>query len=371
VRAGNQVSVLSLTSDREKSIDTMDGVDVYRIPLPNIYWPFGETRNRRLHQKFIWHILDMWNPFIYWRTLRFLDKVKPEVLHTNNIRGMSVSVWSAARNRNIPVVHTLRDYSIACARGGMFHRGKNCEQQCGTCRVLTFNKRKASRLVDIVVSNSAFTLKRHQNSGFFGGLPAKVIFNIAKTPEIKAEKNLAASSLRFGYIGRIEQMKGIRIVLEAFSRLEDAECRLVIAGTGEFKYLKSLQKEFADIRINWLGFVEEKAFYDQIDVSIVPSIWHEPLPRALIEAFTYNKAAICSDVGGNVEIGRLGKKVEIFRNENVDDLAKLMRSALADPDKWRYGGFIDDEARKKLGEKVIVEAYTNTYVSAINGRGVK
>ena len=45
-----------------------------------------------------------------------MDQSKPDILHTNTLVGMTPAVWQAARKRNIPIVHTLRDYHLLCPR---------------------------------------------------------------------------------------------------------------------------------------------------------------------------------------------------------------------------------------------------------------
>ena len=63
-----------------------------------------------------WHLGDTWNRKAARRFGRILDIEKPDVVHTNNLTGFSVSLWSEANRRNIRIVHTLRDYSLTCKR---------------------------------------------------------------------------------------------------------------------------------------------------------------------------------------------------------------------------------------------------------------
>lgn len=367
--SGHSVEVVTLTDDN-KSEEIINGVNVIRFPLPNIYWPYGEMKSRRNIQKLLWHVLDCWNPVIYRKAFLAMKDFKPDVVHTNNIRGFSVSVWAAARSLGIPTVHTLRDYSLVCSKGGMFSGNKNCEQRCVACKVLTENKKKSSGLVDFVVSNSAFTLSAHKKEGFFHGIPSDVIFNIGgknSNQEIKKISNTEKNQVNFGYIARIEKMKGIEDLLEAFSLINSEFISLYIAGQGESKYVEWLKNKYNSPNIKWLGFTSEKSFYSNIDVAVVPSVWNEPLPRGLIEAFNNGKSAICSEAGGNLEVAELGACWASYPVGDINSLAKIISAVLNNPDKWvSGGGYASVHAEEVFSEKYVVEKYLRAYNAAIS-----
>jgi glycosyltransferase involved in cell wall biosynthesis len=219
--------------------------------------------------------------------------------------------------------------------------------------------------VNVVVSNSQFTLARHREAGFFRDVPSRVVFNIGQDVSQKSATT-DPNVLTFGYIARVEEAKGIEIVLEALKGLKASNWRLVIAGTGKADYVRRLQDRHVDKRITWLGFVSEKDFYDIIDVCLVPSLWHEPLPRSLIECFSYGRAAIYSDVGGNQEIGRLGKLARKYSASDISALAELLNEALAHMEDWKVGGgFATSADRARVAEGTVVSKYVGAYCDAI------
>ncbi len=172
----------------------------------------------------------------------------------------------------------------------------------------------------------------------------------------------------FGYIGRLEPMKGIEVVLEATRKIEAANWQMVIAGSGSDQYVNDLRRRYPDRRIEWLGFVTEEQFYSKIDVCLVPSLWEEPLPRALIECFSFGKAAIYSDSGGNKEIGVFGKQVRQYPASDVDALTDLLNAAVNNPSEWKNGGFASQEAKERVAEKTVVAEYVDGFSSAIRNR---
>ncbi len=128
VNAGHEVYALALHGGNETIHEDIGGVRIIRVPIDNIYWPFGEKRERSVASRAAWHLIDIWNNRAAQRIERIIGTIRPDIVHTNSIRGLSVSVWKAAADAGVPVAHTLRDYSLACGRGGMYRRGHNCER---------------------------------------------------------------------------------------------------------------------------------------------------------------------------------------------------------------------------------------------------
>lgn len=95
VRNGNKVRVVTLHESAKREEKEINGVEVVYLPLKNIYWPFGKTKNKL--SKLIWHIIDMYNPFMYHQVGKEVEIFQPQVVHTNNISGFSVSIWKAIK----------------------------------------------------------------------------------------------------------------------------------------------------------------------------------------------------------------------------------------------------------------------------------
>jgi glycosyltransferase involved in cell wall biosynthesis len=365
VRAGHEVFVLTLHPETETTDTMINGVNVRSVPIDNAYWPYEKIEHRPLDAKLRWHIKDMWNSQAGTRLERYIDIVRPDVMHTNNIRGFSVALWQVANRAGIPIVHTLRDYSLECAWGGMFRKGRNCESRCAECRVLSVTRKFMSSRVQMVVGNSRFTLDSHLAAGYFRGVGNDVIFNIGGQGPAATATPLDDGPLVFGYIGRIEPMKGIEVLLTAMQGLTSGDARLVIAGAGEDAYVAQLKQQFGDPRISWLGFVKANDFYSQIDVCVVPSLWNEPLPRGLLETFTAGKSAIYAETGGSGEAAALGRVARGYRAADAKALRAVMSEALDNPAHWRRGGFASEAARAIVGEDHVVQRYIGAYERAI------
>ncbi|BAL78840.1 glycosyltransferase family 4 protein [Bradyrhizobium cosmicum] len=361
---GEKVAVVCLQDGRTQSVDERNGVRVYRLPLDNDYWPFGRDEKPSSMQRLKWHLRDTWNRKAAERFAEVLDIEKPDVVHTNNLAGFSVSLWSEAKRRNIRIVHTLRDYSLICKRSTLFRAGATCMRRCTACATMTAPYRRASRMVDAVTSNSQFVLDRHLAPGYFTDIPRRVVYNIADTTNLGAIPGPACDDVVFGFIGRIEPEKGIDVVLKAAELLPDAGWQLKIAGRGLEAYVRDLKATSRYDRVQWLGFAKSADFYAAVDVCLISSVWPEPLPRTLIEAIGAGKATICSTAGGIPEISEFSNIVGKYEPHDHRRLAELMQETIRQADRWKKNSPPrPDFATKFTPETItrqILEMYTGT-----------
>lgn len=145
------------------------------------------------------------------------------------------------------------------------------------------------------------------------GLPGtklKLLPHGIPLPELKPERSLNYNSskratIKFFYTGRICYVKGIHILLEAFSFVrKNAELHL-IGGAGnrsEERYMKRLQKKYKyDSNIFWHGKVEYSKIYEVIsryDIMVHPAICLEAFGLNIAEALALGKPVIATRCGG-------------------------------------------------------------------------
>lgn len=361
-RRGHEVHVASLHDDDEQREEQDGDVTVHRLPLRNLYWPFDAERNESKARRLAWHARDRRNPTATRDLVALMDRIRPDVLHTNNLQGFSTEIWAEAKRRNIRIVHTLRDYSLLCARASLYRAGYDCVQRCIDCKLLTGRKKDNSVLVDAVASNSQYVIDTHRRHGYFNATDARVIFNIA---DVRSAPTPAAvpedGGLTFGFIGRVEPEKGIEVVLAAFARLERSDWQLVIAGAGKGSYVADLQARYPDPRIRWLGFVNADDFYAGVDVVIISSTWPEPLPRTMIDCLARGKTVIYSDGGGTPEIGHLAPLGAVYAKDDDAALAARLTDALESAEDWRTVRAVAPEVLEAFSEAKVVGNYLNFY----------
>lgn len=301
VKMGVDVAVIT-TADRNKC-DFINGIRVCYLKIPNLYW-VSVAKEQPLYKKPLWHLIDIYNFLALKQVERIFSDENPNIVHTHNLAGLSVSVWKAALNKSIPIVHTLRDHHLLCCKSSMFKKGRNCRRQCLTCRIYSLPKKRLSASLQAVVGVSRYILDRHIDAGYFGGVSLKrVIPNaVPKVTTAHSEVN-NDGVLRFGLIGYLCEGKGTEYALRRFAAMNLDRAELLVFGNGVTKkYEEYLKRKYSSERIRFLGFVEQSRIYEMIDVTVFPSLWNEALPRTIIESFNHKIPVVASNRGPAKEL---------------------------------------------------------------------
>jgi glycosyltransferase involved in cell wall biosynthesis len=357
---GNEVLVITLGENED--FFNLNGVRVKVLKLENKYWPYNESEKKTL-EKLQWHIRDMSNNKYNKSVKSILNSFNPDIVFTNNLSGFSTNIWGIARELNIKIVHTLRDYYLQCSKTTKFKNGENCKNICLECNLLSKIKKRNSDNVDFLVGISKYILDDHINNGFFKDIPQKVIYNGFDLP-LKREKKIENSleTVTFGFIGQLNESKGIELILESFKSTKKTNWKLQIAGKANDRYINKLNKINNSENITFLGYVESSAFFKSIDVLIAPSIWNEPFGRVVIESIFNNTPVIGSHRGGITEL--LSNNPNFIVQPTVKHFSNLLKIITSNPEFLNT--FIFDETfNNKFQIQEIAKKYLNIFKKLI------
>lgn len=319
--AGHDVRVICLGPESRDYV--VNGVQVEMVRLGNIYWPF-ETKQHNVAKKAVWHLLDSFNAVMLSRCESVLRAHRVDLLHTNNLAGFSIAIWRLGRRLGVPIVHTLRDYYLLCPRTVMFRHGRPCPAQCARCRMFVTPRQVSSRWVNGVVGISRFVLEAHLGAEYFPGALQRVIHNPIELEKAGDPEFSSKSELVFGYLGRLDASKGVELVIDAARELREHHLKVLIAGVGDMPYRESLERMASGLPVQFLGHVAPTEFLRRIDVLVVPSVWHEPMGRVVIEAFAHGKPVIGAARGGIPELIDEGLTGFLFDPGKENNLAAKM-----------------------------------------------
>jgi len=338
---GHQVSVLTLHDDPTHTETMEDGVSVLRYPLRNLYWPFPAEDGRGKAAKLAFHLIDSLNLLMAGAVKDAIRRHKPDIVLSNQLSGFSVLPWRIIHKAGIPILHSFRDFYLLCARSKMFRQGRQCQVRCADCRVLAYPRKQLSRHVDGVTGVSQYMIERHLAYGLFGNaLILPPILSAVNTPPQASARVLAQPDAvrHFGYIGRVEREKGIDALLDGLLTIPPARWKLTIAGIGPEAYVTHLRARCAGLPVDFLGFVPETQFYGGVDVVAVPSIWEEPLPRSVLEAFGHGLTVIASSRGGIPEVVRPGATGYLVDMDRPQEMAAAIARVVEHPLEGRTFG---------------------------------
>jgi glycosyltransferase involved in cell wall biosynthesis len=155
----------------------------------------------------------------------------------------------------------------------------------------------------------------------------------------------ATSDRRLLFVGRLEAVKGVDVLLRAFARIHRAhpEAELVIIGDGERRGdLEQLAEKLGTHdSVRFCGWTSEAGVRSALAEStalVIPSVWPENLPTVALEAIGVGRAIVASRVGGMPELIEEGRTGLLTKPYDVGDLAGALDTLLSDPDLARRMG---------------------------------
>ncbi len=135
-----------------------------------------------------------------------------------------------------------------------------------------------------------------------------------------------------GVIGRLDKAKGFRYAVKTLKKLEkfpDKEFVLKIGGVGPRKdFLVNLIKELnLEDKVEFLGWIDKKSFFSQIDILIFPS-QRETFGLVLLEGMKFCKPIISTSADGPREILRNEIDALIVDVEPLDNTEERIAEAV-------------------------------------------
>lgn len=363
---GLDVAVLAGTSIAEGrepgslDLDEMDGIPVYRVPLPSL------DHSENFHRPPIAR---------YLRAL--IGAHRPEVVHIHNVMRLGADLIPVAKQTGTKVVVTLHDHWGFCFKNTMLRNdGRICHnpQECAACepwvsakgeRPLPIRLRRdyvawCLEQADVLISPSEYLAGAYRTAGVATrierlsyGVDLSIVAAAAKPPSQK---------VRFVCLAYIGEHKGIPVLLAAAERLAGDQSlsgrwSLTIAGPGPPPVrpprpglVEKLQEDIAGGRfagaVEYLGQVPHERAVELMsnsDVVVLASIWPENEPVTLLEAIASGTAQLASRIGGVPGLVEEERSGLLFRPGDAADLADKMRRYISEPAlAARHGAFNRD-----------------------------
>ncbi len=319
----------------------------------------------------------------------YLRAWRPDVVHVTSCDTLSPSVITVAKAHDLPVVVTLTDFWFLCMRhtllkgDGTLCDGPQSAWGCLQClahdaKVYTVPRavlpeaivragltwastrplltrqrglrgvlgdvarrqetvRAALLQADVILAPTAFLRTMFVRNGY----PADRILvspyglDDGWVPEDR--EKTPAPGIRIGYLGQIEPLKGVHLLVQAFRRIMAPDATLTLHGddaknptyTDELRRLSG-----GDPRIRFAGPFKRNGratVLRNLDIVVVPSRWYENAPIVIAEAQAMGTPVIAANLGGMAEVVRDGVDGLLFAPDDVDDLARCLQRVVDEP----------------------------------------
>lgn len=336
IKKGHEVIIITTTTNEKTSVEEVDGLKIYRIKPLNLYAMYNHQNQPEL-LKPIWHVIDLWNPHSYIIVKNILKKEMPDVVHVNNFKGLSLSVFSAAKRLSLPLIFTAHDYSLLCPRANLLNSsGEICTAPSRLCKAyVKIQKYLMDNKPDLVTAPSQFVIDKLKEDRLFEGVKTMKLPLGIELSGKKAEKGYDVIDIL--YVGGLSRHKGVHLLLNAFKKLEFKDIRLHITGKGkdenEFK-----KNAGSDQRIIFHGFVPDEEllkWYQKANVVVVPSIWYETFGLVILESFKCGTPVIGSKIGAYPDLIENRYNGFLFEAGNVGVLKDTLKNLVKNPSELK------------------------------------
>lgn len=226
----------------------------------------------------------------------------------------------------------------------------------------------------IVCSNSqgAYTCSKEVTKVLkkrsFKGLIKEIPLGIDEKVFFKKDINQKNEIFKIGFIGRLEESKGIINLIYALGKLTSKKWECSIVGNGSlYNDLHQLiEKENLCNKVKLFGSLDPQnipTYINSIDILIVPSLttsnWKEQFGRVIVEAFACGKPVIGSDSGAIPEV--IGNAGIVFSENNIEELALKIDKVINDKELYSKISKNALERSKQYTWKKIAKKFDDLY----------
>lgn len=280
----------------------------------------SELKNMSKLQKLKLPLTAVFNLRTYKEVKRLIRDEHIDIVHVHNtLTLISPSVYYAARAMNVPLVQTVHNFRLICPGATFYRDGHICED-CVTKGLGCAVKHRCYRGSMLQTLACVISTKIHRLTGIYSKInyicltefnkekllqlnsegkrqiinPTKVFIKPNFTFDISSE-SIGEEGEYYLFIGRVEKIKGLDILLEAFSGLPNE--KLVIAGTGS---MIEEYRKFATNNVKFTGLLNRDKLIQNLlkaKAVIVPSQWYETFGMIIIEAYAAHKPVIVGNIG--------------------------------------------------------------------------
>lgn len=232
-----------------------------------------------------------------------IDRLKVDILHTHDYKSDWWG-WLIRKDRpNLRLVTTVHGWTVMSTLRERFY------YQIGKFPLYLFDR--------IIAVNEEII-----RSLRIIGVPQRKISLIRNAVDSNAYRRQTAlrnNGRTIGYIGRLSKEKRVEDLIFAFAKLskEARVDQLLIAGEGpksdDLRFLVSKLNLYN--RVKFLGYVDSKSFFNEVDIFVNPSL-REGLPNTILESMAMKVAVVATKVGGVGDLVRHGRTGFLIPGKN-------------------------------------------------------
>lgn len=163
------------------------------------------------------------------------------------------------------------------------------------------------------------------------------------------------------YSGEMSERKGLHILLESLAQLQEKNCRLIVAGSGDVpQYRKLAQELHLESNVAFLGLVDPSIIHQMltyVDLFVLPSR-AEGLPVSILEAFSAGVWTVATKAGATAEFAPEGAGITYLSSRDPEELAGKISAQIFQRNENPGKTGVDSPGRHLWEEKFNVQETT-------------
>jgi glycosyltransferase involved in cell wall biosynthesis len=184
----------------------------------------------------------------------------------------------------------------------------------------------------------------------------KVIANWVEAPAALSCTSSSSRRPQLLFVGRLEEYKGVQLILEAMRQIPDVS--LLVVGDGSYR--RQLEGLADQLDVHFAGFQPDPSrFYKDSTIFINPSLGPEGLPLVSLEAMAHGLPCLFSDLPVHREITGGGNAAALFSCGDSETLARQLRQLLGSADIRQHYSVA---ARQLVERKYSVAGASRQYI---------
>lgn len=358
VRRGNEVFVITATSEKKFSCETRNGVKIYSIPS---------------------HCGERWRAYssLYnFQTVKkveeILEEIKPDVVHAHNLHtNLSYACLATSKKNCRKVFVTAHDammfhygkFSEFIDSDGKFFDGEKPDYKISGWQLFKKYKARYNPFRNTIIrhylsfADKIFSVSDALKEALVqnGIKNVETIHNGVDLSAWACDKERAEDFAgRLGIFGkkvilfggRLSEGKGSRVLLEAAEKIFNvvSDAILLIIGRKE-KFEKNTEKLLERLHIKdkvvyagWLSGLDLVSAYFSSKLVVTPSVYLDPFPTINLEAMACKLPVVGTCFGGTPEVVKNGETGFVVNPFDIENMSEKIIYLLQNPEKAKNMG---------------------------------
>lgn len=327
---------------------------------------------------------------IYLPKTTLADRILNRVLRYSNRLVKGKTLIDIAYYRKVFAYLKKNPVDAIVAEGGLYHEMRRFSEEFGKAKVYLHIHHHLlcepyiDHIYGSVIGISEFATKEWMRTTEDKNVNAYTVYNCVNEDKFskkisKEEREKLREELGFNegdtvvlYCGRIQEVKGVRELLQAIVNINDPHIKLLIIGSAISggneltPYVAEVQKlvEQAGDKVRFTGYIDNHKlyrYYQSTDLQVIPSLWEEAAGLISIEGMLSGLPLIVTKSGGLIEYATSDVAIWVDREGVVSNLEKEIKTLAYDLGRREQMKVASLERAKVFPKKRFYESFIEVF----------